>query len=291
MLSLIFSLVIMPVFAEDFEGTVIVNGIEYSTLADAIQKNADITEPVTMEINGTVSWKTGAAHGSTPFEMATTQLTLKAVDENSTFIATGVGVGAIGMDNGTVIYQNLTVIDESAYQYENGENAWEFTYLEFRGNSIFENVKFDDGILMNGESANFVNCTFSGHNNDSSDLGNVTMYGVWIANGSAEFRDCTFTGTRGLKTHEAYKTEVSQIIVDNCVFDNLSEKPGVAIGSLNSDTVVTIKNSKFINCQGGDQGQYIYESDTPVESFQFNLTDNLICNGQMALMFLQCNMF
>lgn len=276
-MAMALALFVMPVDAKE-TGYVKVNGKKYETLYDAIEANAEFTDPITMEINGSVSWETGAYHGSTPFEMNTDNLIFIGADENAKFIATGNGVGAVGMDHGTVTFKNLTIEDQSAYQYENGENAWEFTYLEFRGNTVFENVVFEDGILTDGESAKFINCSFSGHNNDSSDLGNTKMYGVWVANGKAEFKNCTFTGTRGLKTHEAYGTNVDSILVENCIFDNLSEKPGIAIGNLDSTTNLLIKNSRFFNCKAGDQKMYIYESDTNVDTFNFALTDNIECH-------------
>ena len=269
-------------------GTVQVGNETYSSLADAIDANRDKIDPVTMTIHGTVEWETGATHNSTPFEMATSQLTLVGADENAVFKATGVGVGAIrlagGADNQILTFKNLKVVDESCYTYENGEHAWEFTYLEFAGNIVFENVAFDDGVLFKGDTVTCKNCSFSGHNNDSSALDNVTMYGAWVANGTATFEQCTFSGTRGLKTHEKYGTNVQSLIVDNCTFGPLSEKPGVVIGALDHATNVSVTNCSFNNCQPGDQQKWIYESDTDVSTFGFCLSDNVVSpvEGQMS---------
>jgi hypothetical protein len=43
----------------------------------------------------------------------------------------------------------------------------------------------------------------------------------------------------------------------------------MAIGALNADTTVAIKDSKFVGCQAGDQDLYIYETDTAVTTFNF----------------------
>ena len=83
-------------------------------------------------------------------------------------------------------------------------------------------------------------------------------------------------GTRGLKMHEKYGSEIAEVIIDACEFGPLSKKPGVAIGDLNADTKVTIKNSSFIGCQPGDQNNYIYESDTDVTTFTLTLSNNSV---------------
>ena len=160
--------------------------------------------------------------------------------------------------------KDLTVIDETFYSSENGENAWEFTYLEFAGNNNFTNVKFTDGIMLddvNGTST-FTNCTFVGHNNDSSTLGNVTMYGAWVYSGNATFTNCEFTGTRGLKVADQYAdSDVKEVLVDGCKFGPLSEKPGIAVDNRKGSLLLTIKNSTFTGTKAGDLGNYIYEDD------------------------------
>ena len=160
--------------------------------------------------------------------------------------------------------KDLTVIDETFYSSENGENACEFTYLEFAGNNKFTNVKFTDGIMLddvNGTST-FTNCTFVGHNNDSSTLGNVTMYGAWVYSGNATFTNCEFTGTRGLKVADQYAdSDVKEVLVDGCKFGPLSEKPGIAVDNRKGSLLLTIKNSTFTGTKAGDLGNYIYEDD------------------------------
>ena len=64
--------------------------------------------------------------------------------------------------------------------------------------------------------------------------------------------------------------------VDRCVFGPLSKKPGIAIGTVNADTKVSVTNSVFVDCQAGDQGLYIYETDTDVNTFDFTESDNTV---------------
>lgn len=111
------------------------------------------------------------------------------------------------------------VIDKTWYAAENGENAWEFTYLEVGGNSVFTNVYFEDGIMTTGAcNLAFNNCTFVGHHNTSSEYGSVAMYGVWAYSGKATFDGCTFKGLRGLKIHHYYNDgdTLELVTLKNC---------------------------------------------------------------------------
>lgn len=202
-------------------------------------------------------------------------VTLVGASDDATITVTGHGGG---LDN--INLKNMKVVDSTFYTYEDGENAWEFTYLELGGNNTFVNVAFDDGIMTDGPLSTFVDCTFSGHNNDSSTYGNTTMYGAWVYNGKATFTGCYFNGTRGLKVCDQYAGEVSNVVVDDCVFGPLSEKPGVAIddreeGSFN----IVIKDSYFIDCQKGDQNEYIYETDNYVPTLSNN---TVVADGQVV---------
>jgi hypothetical protein len=154
---------------------------------------------------------------------------------------------------------NLTVRDETV---GDDNSAWEHGYLEFV-NLKANNVTFEDDIMLSGDCT-LVDCTFN----------NVkpSWYAAWIEGGNVQLINCTFNGTRGVKIHEAYGTDVESVLVDNCDF-TLSEKPGVVIGDLNAATAVTISNSAF-DTQPGDQSQYYYESDTDVDSFEFTQTNN-----------------
>lgn len=241
----------------------------YSSLADAISaaKNTDTitfsgtvdyTMPTTA--NNTVDWKGVTIEG----EKGAT-----IVFRNAENDATGGANNAIS----NVTMKNLSIVDETYYGNQNGENAWEFTYLEFGGTTAFENVKFTDGAMFQGTSVTATNCSFVGHNNDSSALGNKTMYGAWVQKGDATFTGCTFTGTRGLKVADVYGTDgaASNVTVDSCTFGPLSEKPGVAINDANGkNDKITIKNSTFQGTQAGEQGNYIYETDDVVPKLENN---------------------
>ena len=236
-------------------------------------------ESTTINVTGEVTWTTGASHGSTPLIAKDNEVVKEVIIDGgsaatSTFKADGKGVGSIRAANGaTLVFKNLTFVDESVSY---AENAWEFMYLEFAGKLRFENCVFKNGIMTQQEDgeiegdAQFVNCTFN--SNRSSE------YGVWVYDGNATFTNCTFEGPRGLKTHEDYGSDVHTIVVDNCMFKEIAEKPGVVIGDLNTGSTVEIKNSTFDKCQAGDQSKYIYESDTDVTTFNFVLENNkIIC--------------
>lgn len=223
-----------------------------------------------------VSWTTGASHGSTPLIDATNTvtetITIEGEGKNSVLVVDGAGVGSLRAANGAkLIVKNMTIVDNSVSY---AEDAWELTYLEFAGNLEFNNVTFNSGIQLQTEgseaalNATFTNCTFI--TNEES------VYSVWVSDGTSTFSNCKFQGTRGLKMHEKYGSEIAEVIIDACEFGPLSKKPGVAIGDLNADTKVTIKNSSFIGCQPGDQGNYMYESDTDVTTFTLTLSNNSV---------------
>lgn len=243
-------------------------------LAAALESVSSMNGEVTLSVEGAeLGWVTGAAHGSTPFlgEDATVETVVIDGGENgATLTATGDGVGPIRAANGgTLVFKNITFVDQSKSY---AENAWEFAYLEMGGKLVFENCVFSDPIqLETGAEATFTDCSFEGKTVDG-----LTMYAVWVGGGSATFTGCTFEGTRGIKIHEAYGSDVTEVIIDGCTFDSLSEKPGVAIGTVDETTVITITDSEFINCQAGDQDMYIYETDTDVTTFDFTESGNTV---------------
>jgi len=224
--------------------------------------SAKANMPLTVKLNGNVEWPTEGHHGENDVTPASSIL----IDGNGyTITATGSGVTPIGDATAPMTLKNVTIVDNSVSY---NEGAWEFTYLEMGGTSLnCENVTFADEI-QTGTNATFTNCSFE--SNEES------VYAVWVEDGSATFTNCTFTGCRGLKTHEAYGTEVSSVIVKGCTFSDLSKKPGIALGTLNADTTVSITDSTFVNCQPGDQALYIYETDTDVSTFNFTNENNTV---------------
>ena len=250
--------------------------IDTTPLFLSLLEEASNSVEATIDLSGDVVWATGASHGSTPLmgENAKTQV-LTINGNGNTFTATGKGIGAIRMANGgKVIFNNVKFVDESVSY---NEGAWELGYLEFAGNLKFNNCEFVNAIMVCGETANnksagnatFNNCSFNSHDNN--------QYGVWVSGNRAYFNKCTFEGPRGLKVHEAYGSEVEKVVVDTTTFQNITKKPGIALGTLNADTTIVICNSTFNNCQAGDQGLYIYETDTDVNSFTFTEKDNTVC--------------
>ena len=239
------------------EGSTFVNanGKSYETIAAAMADGAK-----TIYIAGEHEFTAAQAGSSTDMK----GVSIIGVTDDATIVVNGTGGGIANVN-----LKDLKVVDETVYTSENGENAWEFTYLELEGTSTYTNVAFDDGVLVDGVSSTFTNCSFSGHNNDSSDKGNVTMYGVWIYNGKASFTNCNFSGTRGLKVADQYSgSDVTDVVVDNCFFGPLSEKPGVAVDNRLGSLNLVIKNSTFAGTQAGDAARdpakgvpCIYEND------------------------------
>ena len=244
----------------------------FTNINDNELKDAIIKVPA----NNYVSWTTGGGLGSTPLvtaaNTATETVTIEGEGENSVIIVDGAGVGSIRAANGAkLIFKNITVVDNSVSY---AEGSWEFTYLEFAGNLECNNVTFKGGIQLQKEgdendlNATFTNCTFITEKSSE--------YSVWICDGTTTFSNCKFKGTRGLKMHEAYGSEIAVVTVDACEFGPLSEKPGIAIGTVNAQTAVTIKNSSFIGCQAGDQGNNMYETDTNISTFTFVESNNSV---------------
>ncbi|MBQ4154166.1 MAG: hypothetical protein IJE01_03075 [Clostridia bacterium] len=161
-------------------------------------------------------------------------------------------------------FRNITIKDRTV---GDDENSWEHGYLEFE-NLTAVNVTFANSIMMEGDFATFKKCSFNS-NKDSE-------YAVWVANGDATFEGCAFTGPRGVKVHEDYGSEVSSVVVDECTFINITKKPGIALGTLNADTTVSITDSKFIGCQAGDNSLYIYETDIDVNTIKFTNKGNKV---------------
>ena len=239
-------------------------------LEDAAKK-----EYAAIELTSDVEWETGASHGSTPLIGADAKTKVLTIYGNGrTFTATGKGVGPIRMANGgKLVFQDVVIVDESVSY---NEGAWELGYLEFAGELEFINCEFKNAVMMcggtpnndTGANAKFTGCKFNS--------GDANQYDVWVSGDNAYFNECTFEGYRGIKVHEAYGSEVAEVVVDKCQFNNLSKKPGMAIGTVNAATKIEIKNSTFTNCQAGGQGLYIYETDTDVTSFTFIEQNNVI---------------
>ncbi|MBE6964525.1 MAG: hypothetical protein E7441_00635 [Ruminococcaceae bacterium] len=231
----------------------------------AVMASAEADMPLTIKLNGDVEWPTDGHHGENDITPASSIV----IDGNgNTITATGSGVTPLGDTEAPMTLKNVKIVDNSVSY---AEDSWEFTYLEMGGTSLTcNNVTFIDEIQF-GTNATFTNCTFE--SNEES------VYAVWVEDGSAVFDNCTFTGYRGLKTHEDYGSEVSSVVVKNCTFNSITKKPGIALGTLNADTTVSVTGSTFINCQAGDQGLYIYETDTDVTTINFTNENNTVLSN------------
>ena len=269
----VFNVIIVPVYEEPDEN------IYYPEVTVAYDSNkgfsAQIGEiaagneaNVVLDLgNSGVEWTTGAGIGSTPLVDEESVVETFSI-ENGTFTATGSGVGAVRLANGgTLIFKNTKIVDQSVSY---AENSWEYGYLEMGGRLEFYNCEFVNAIQISGD-AYFYGCTFNSNKENE--------YDVWVDGGKAVFENCTFSGYRGLKMHEAYGSEVKEVLVDGCTFGPLSKKPGIAIGTVNADTKVSVIDSKFVDCQPGDQGLYIYETDTDVTTFDFTQSGNTVENN------------
>ncbi len=252
-------------FGNDYDEDAIYTDFIVTNEAELVEALANAEEFAVIGIKGNVTWTTGAGIGSTPFVTNAKNITLLGLEDNATFTATGKGVGAIGVDDGTVTFKNLKIADESVSY---AENSWEYGYLEFRGNTVFENCEIVNAIMMEGDSATFKNCSFES-TKDSE-------YAVWVSDGVATFENCNFTGTRGIKIHEAYGSKVDTVVINNNTFMDLTKKPGLAIGDVDADTTIVLTNNTFANTQPGDQLNYKYETDTDVTTFNFTDDKNLV---------------
>ena len=230
---------------------------------------------VTIDLASDVDWVTEASHGSSPLLPAESPISEVIINGNGkTLTATGAGVGSIRLANGGVLrFNNVNIVDESVSY---AENAWEFTYLEFAGLLSFKDCTFNSGVQFQAEEGGSLVASFEGCDFISNE---ASVYAAWVSDGVTSFEGCTFKGTRGLKIHEDYGSEVTRVEVDGCEFGPMSKKPGIAFGTLNAETTVIVKNSLFTDCQAGDQGLYMYETDTDVESFDFTRQNNTVISA------------
>lgn len=282
-----FNVVIDPVFDNpDYNGTYYyVDGT--TTLQQVIEKiNNDQPEKAVIMIKGNTEAVWNHAEYGSMFgnkrdgnTIATKSVIVIGENKNKVTI-TGSGVWGIEPNGVAMTFKNIALYDDTRYEYENGNDAWEFAYLELGGDMKFLDCDITDGVMMTGNNATFINCNFVADGNAKRKTPSEE-YNPWVANGNATFTGCTFTGYRAIKVHEQYGTKVGTVIVDGCTFKNVTEKPGVVFGTLASDVVVTIKNSSFINCAEGSSSKvarvpHVIESDTKLDAFHLTLENNTV---------------
>ena len=187
--------------------------------------------------------------------------------EGGTINVTGDELGVIEAANGGALtFKNVAIKDKT----ENGQRVAYCNYIRFGGKLRFEGCTIDSIYLKNDAQAVFIDCTFVSSNSQ--------WYSVWVADGSASFENCKFTGYRAIKINEFEKEDVLDVSINDCIFENISEKPGVVIGKFLTDSTnsaISITNNQFINCQhwdisGSAEGiDGIYESDIATSDIQF----------------------
>ena len=181
----------------------------------------------------------------------------------------GSGGGVLQANGGILVLKNLTIKNDTT-TFE--ENYYRANYAEFGGKVRFENCKFECSVqLRNDADAEFINCDIKSVAAD--------QYSVWVADGSAKFVGCTFTGYRALKVHEINGMDVINVTVEECFFDAISKKPAIAIdiAQETSTTTIAFIRSEMYACADwardsleGVEG--FYESDQATTSFDFTAT-------------------
>lgn len=260
------------------------NEAEYGDMKDAFDAiNADPKESYTITLLKDATYTDAEQYRHAALAEGNT-VTKNVIIDGAGHTLTFVGGGVRGFYTEStaaekVTFQNMTIADNTRYEYQNGNNAWEFAYLEMGEAKTcpleFTNVKFADGISVDGTKTTFTDCEFIADGNAKRTTP-TDEYCMWINNGEVIVNNCTFTGYRAIKLHEEkdYGTEIGSVVIDGCTFKDLSKKPAVAIGRLNAETSVTITNNTIEGVQKGDQEMYLYESDTDLANFTNNLSGN-----------------
>ncbi len=243
---------------EKFEATAKVNGVEYPSFAAAVEAvNDGGAGTYNVVLQGTTSWETGDAgdNANKCFINPASTVNLDLNGKSLTMTGSGGFVNAAKMN-----ISNGTIVDKTAYKYENGETAWEFTYLEFEGGEYtFDNVTFNNSVMFKGTKATATNCIFKGIATLTSNQSDE--YCLWIGKGDVMLKGCKISnGYRGVKAHNGYGTEDINIVIDGCEFFDLAGKAAV----LTDRKVVScdIKDCIFRDVQAGGQGMYAYQSYT-----------------------------
>ena len=247
---------------EKFEAIVKVNDVEYPSFAAAVEAvNSGDADTYNVVLQGTTTWETGNAGGGANKCFTNPESTINLDLNGKSLTMTGSG----GFVNaGKTNITNGTIIDKTAYAYERGETAWEFTYLEFEGGEYtFNNVTFNNSVMFASSKATANNCVFKGISTLPSNQSEE--YCLWISNGEVLLNCCKISnGYRGVKAHYEYEPKHQiKITIDGCEFYDLSGKAAV----LTHKQVVScdIKNCTFRDVQPGGQGMYAYHSYTSLK--------------------------
>ena len=234
---------------ETKEYVIAANG-EIKTLADAIAKaKEDGTDIVTYTIYGAATLETGGSHGIVDFGGREGYITIKGGSGNTrstdSFTITGGGVPDIK----GVTFKDLTFYDEGTYL----PTANEFMYQNFI-DCTFENVTFEDGIRLSGNSV-VRNCTFNANTNDE--------YAIWLDEGTFEMTGSTVTA--GNDAYGLLKSdEVDKITISDNTFQYLAKVNKEALNV--KDAIIVAEDNTFIDCAKGvvptDKTNYTEDGET-----------------------------
>lgn len=238
---------------------------DFDDAVTAINASTDTDIKLTLDAN--VEWATGNAGDGANTIFTNTAAVVDFDLNGHSVTATGMG----GFKSAAKVnFHNGTIIDETAYSSENGETAWEFTYLEFEGAAMsFKDVIFNNTVMFCTAMTTAEACTFKGLSTLASN--NPNEYALWISS-SAKLSDCKFIDLyRGVKIFKGYGDVPSpySVEIDGCAFENISKKSGVVINAktyagIDAFDSVTISNCTFKNVQAGSQSEYVYETDNLV---------------------------
>ena len=238
---------------------------DFDDAVTAINASTDTDIKLTLDAN--VEWATGNAGDGANTIFTNTAAVVDFDLNGHSVTATGMG----GFKSAAKVnFHNGTIIDETAYSSENGETAWEFTYLEFEGAAMsFKDVIFNNTVMFCTAMTTAEACTFKGLSTLASN--NPNEYALWISS-SAKLSDCKFIDLyRGVKVFKGYGDVPSpySVEIDGCAFENISKKSGVVINAktyagIDAFDSVTISNCTFKNVQAGSQSEYVYETDNLV---------------------------
>ena len=238
---------------------------DFDDAVTAINASTDTDIKLTLDAN--VEWATGNAGDGANTIFTNTAAVVDFDLNGHSVTATGMG----GFKSAAKVnFYNGTIIDETAYSSENGETAWEFTYLEFEGAAMsFKDVIFNNTVMFCTAMTTAEACTFKGLSTLASN--NPNEYALWISS-SAKLSDCKFIDLyRGVKIFKGYGDVPSpySVEIDGCAFENISKKSGVVINAktyagIDAFDSVTISNCTFKNVQAGSQSEYVYETDNLV---------------------------
>ena len=238
---------------------------DFDDAVTAINASTDTDIKLTLDAN--VEWATGNAGDGANTIFTNTAAVVDFDLNGHSVTATGMG----GFKSAAKVnFHNGTIIDKTAYSSENGETAWEFTYLEFEGAAMsFKDVIFNNTVMFCTAMTTAEACTFKGLSTLASN--NPNEYALWISS-SAKLSGCKFIDLyRGVKIFKGYGDVPSpySVEIDGCAFENISKKSGVVINAktyagIDAFDSVTISNCTFKNVQAGSQSEYVYETDNLV---------------------------